>query len=76
MESITEVIQNGIRPLLTIHIFGKSISFSNIFFAMILASFLFFLLVFFLSHHLKWCSYWQKLLNWRWGNRHREQGNS
>jgi F-type H+-transporting ATPase subunit a len=53
MESITEVIQKGIRPLATITVFGKSISFSNIFFAMFLASFLFFLLVFFLSRSLK-----------------------
>jgi F-type H+-transporting ATPase subunit a len=53
MESITEVIQNGIRPLVTIKVLGRLISFSNIFFAMFLASFLFFLLFFFLGRSLK-----------------------
>lgn len=53
MESITEVIQHGIRPLLTVNLLGKTISFSNIFFALFFASFLFFLLVFFLSFSLR-----------------------
>lgn len=67
MESITEVIQNGIRPLLTIHVLGKDFAFSNVFFALFLASFLFFLLVFFLGRSLKSgkpnrCSYFGEIL--------------
>lgn len=49
MESITEVIQNGIRPIARISIFGRTLSLSNIFFALILASFLFSLLILFLG---------------------------
>ena len=53
MVGITEVIQKGIRPLVKVSILGKSIGFSNIFFALILASFLFFILIFFLGLSLR-----------------------
>ena len=52
-ETIQEVIQKGIRPLAHIIIQGKTYSFSNIFFALLFSSLLFFLFFFGLGRAVK-----------------------
>jgi len=52
-ESIQEVIQKGIRPLAHLVIHGKTYSFSNIFFALLFSSLLFFLFFYSLGKAVK-----------------------